>query len=124
MTAVATFSFTTLFIFNLYKFLHIFHMKFLFSLPEHIPKTLLNIPDGNLAIMACGAAQYVAILSWAECLDAVRVGLQLFCHSVALKIYHHHQTSHLTVTLTCPTAPAIAAHPYLKGGRMLRKISG
>lgn len=109
-------SFTTLFIFNLYKFFHIFHMKFLFSLPAHIPKSLIIIPDDNLAIMMCGAAQNVAILSWAECLDVVRVGLQLFCHSVALKIHHHHQTSYLTITLTCPSTPAIAARPYLKGG--------
>lgn len=99
------FSFKYLFIFNLYKFFHIFHTSFSFFPP------LLNIPDSNLAIMACGAAQYVAILSWAECLDAVRVGLQLFCHSVALKIHHHHQTSHRTITLTCLTAPAITAHP-------------
>lgn len=96
-------------------------MKFLFSLPAHIPKSLLNIPDGNVAVMACGAAQNVAILGWAECLDAVRVGLQLFCHSVALKIHHHQQTSHLTLTLTCPTAPAITAHPYLKGGEDVKE---
>lgn len=99
------FSFTTLFIFNLYKFFHIFHTSFSFFSP------LLNIPNSNLAIMARGAAQYVAILSWAECLDAVCVGLQLFCHSVALKIHHHHQTFPWTVTLPCPTAPAITAHP-------------
>lgn len=77
-------------------------------------RSLLNIPDGDLAIKVCGRAQYVAVLHRAEGLDAVCVGLQLFCHSAALWVHHHHQTFHLTVTLTCDTAPAIAAHPYLK----------
>lgn len=83
-------------------------------LPAHIFRSLLNIPDGNLAIKVCGRAQYVAVLSRAECLDAVCVGLQLFSHGTALWVHHHHQTFHLTATLTCDTAPAIAAHPYLK----------
>lgn len=79
-------------------------------------RSLLNIPDGNLAITVCGTAQDVAVLSRAQCLDAVCVGLQLFCHSAALWVHHHHQTSHLTVILTWDIAPAIAAHPHLKRG--------
>lgn len=77
-------------------------------------RSLLDIPDGNLAIQVCGTTQDVAVLSRAQCLDAVSVGLQLFCHTAALWVHHHHQTSHLPLILTCDIT--IAAHPHLRGG--------
>lgn len=74
MTAVAKLFSTTI---NLCSF---FHLSSLYTLtpndifktklnktvnpvPAHIPKSSLNIPDGNFAIKACGAAQHVSIFS-------------------------------------------------------------
>lgn len=78
--------------------------------------SLLNFPDGDLAIAPRRAAQDVAILGRAEGLDAVRVGLQLLWHSVALWVQYQHLTSQLTVTLTSDTARAATANPDLRGG--------
>lgn len=77
---------------------------------------LLNFPDGDFAVAPGGAAQDVAILDGAEGLDAVRVGLQLLGHSVALWVHHQHLASLLTVTLASDTSPAATAHPYLSRG--------
>ncbi len=82
--------------------------------------SLLHFPDGDLAIMARRATQDIAILSRAERLDAVWMGLQLLCHSVALWVHHQHLTSQLTVTLTSNTASAATAHPDLRGGEGIK----
>lgn len=82
---------------------------------------LFNFPDGNLAIPLCRATQDIAILSRAQCLDAVWMGLQLFGHSVALWVHHKHLTSQLTVTLTWDTASAPTTHPYLMGGDSIKE---
>lgn len=89
------------------------HRRPPFSLHVHL-RSLLDIPDGNLAIQVCGTTEDVAVLSRAQCLDAVSVGLQLLCHTAALWVHHHHQTSQLPLILTCDITAAIAAHPYLK----------
>lgn len=78
--------------------------------------SLLNFPDGDFAVAPRGAAQDVAILGGAERLDAVRVGLQLLGHSVALWVHHQHLASLQTVTLASDTSPAATAHPYLSRG--------
>lgn len=77
----------------------------------------LDFPNGDLAVTPCWAAQNVAILSWAECLDAVWMSLKFFCHSVALWIHHQHLTPQLTVPMTSNTTPATTAHPNLWGGQ-------
>lgn len=62
MSRLANMSFRLQLYFLFVKVLLHFSHQVLFP-TAHIPKSLLNIPDGNLAIIVCGAAQYVAILS-------------------------------------------------------------
>lgn len=77
--------------------------------------SLLDFPDGDLAVTARRATQDVAILCRAERLDTVRMGLQLLFHSVGLWINHQHLTSQLTVTLTPDTTLATTTYPDLRG---------
>lgn len=77
--------------------------------------SLLDFPDGDLAVTARRATKDIAILHRAERLDTVRMGLQLLWHSVGLWIHHQHLTSQLTFTLTSDTALATTTHPDLRG---------
>lgn len=82
----------------------------------YLASSLLHFPDGDLSIMACRATQDVAVLSWAEGLNAVWMCLQLLRHGLALCVHHQHLTSQLIVTLASNTTPTTTAHPDLRRG--------
>lgn len=88
--------------------------------PHFYLSSLLNFPDGDLAIAPCRATQDITILGRTERLNDVQMGLQLLCHSVGLCVHHQHLTSQLTITVTSNIAPATAAHPYLRGGEGIK----
>lgn len=86
---------------------HLFFSLFFFI------ASLLNFPDGDFAVSPGGAAQDIAVLGRAQCLDAVCVSLKLLGDSVALWVHHQQLASLLTATPSSGAASATAAHPDL-----------
>lgn len=89
------------------------HSAHSFHVNSFLTASLLHLPDGDLAVSPGGAAQDVAVLGRAQCLDAVCVSLQLLGDSVALWLHDQQLASLLTATRSGGAASTTAAHPHL-----------
>lgn len=95
---------------------HFIHLKDLAKPHKQIldqaTRPLLNLPNGDFSILAGRAAEYIAALCRAQCLDTVCVGHQLLLYTVALCVHY----------VDLPTPPALvrarpaAANPDLDEG--------
>ena len=82
---------------------------------------LVNLPDGDLAVMAPGATEDVAVLGGAQGVDGVRVGLQLLLHHVAAGVHHQHLAPQLAAVRPPEDSVAPATDPDLWGGDAQRR---
>lgn len=71
---------------------------------------LLYFPDGDFAITFSRATEYIAVLSRAQSLNAVRVSLQLLLHTAALRVQHQNPPTYVAQSRTT----AMTAHPDLQ----------